>query len=396
MTPAPRRGRVAVVAGPDPGHAFPSIALAVALHDAGHDVVVATGARWGADAHAAGPQFVPLPMLEADPRDDDIGFRLWGRGREMAPALAELLAPYHPQTVVADAITVPGWFAADLLGVPRIELFATTLQVPSRALPPPGSGLLPGHGPLGRMRDAMLRRLAARDQRTGAAQRIAARRALGLDDDRPPALRLVATLPALEPPRPDWPPRAHVVGPLEWEPGGAELPLPTGPGPLVLVADSSASGPRARNLLDLAAAALPAAGVRVVGARFDGPATRTASVSIGPARHTALLDHVDAVVLPGGQGLLAKALRRGLPVVVVPGPGDQRDNAVRVEALGAGVRVDPRRLDASTLAAAVRRVLTQPSYAAAARRVAQSGRGLGPARAVELVESVLSPEPAGR
>ncbi|HVE64150.1 MAG TPA: nucleotide disphospho-sugar-binding domain-containing protein [Mycobacteriales bacterium] len=387
-----RARRLAVVAGPDPGHAFPAIALAVALHEAGHAVTVCSGDRWADAGRRCGPSFVSLPRLGPDPRDDDLGFRLWGRGQQIAPLLVDLLAPWRPEVVVADAITVPGWFAADLIGVPRVELVATALQEPSIGLPPPGSGLLPGRGVLGRGRDAWLRRLARPAQRAGALQCRAARRALGLADDGPPVLRLVATLPALELPRPDWPTRTHLVGPLEWEPDDGLLAMPPGPGPVVLVADSSASGARQGGLLDLAADVLPSAGIRVVGTRFGGAAVERPGVAIGVGRHSALLNQVDAVVLPGGHGLLSKALARGKPVVVIPGPGDQRDNAVRVCALGAGVMIEPRRLSAETLATAVRRVVDEPSYAAAAARVAASARGLGPARAVDLVESVFARE----
>jgi len=384
-----RARRIAVVAGPDPGHAFPAFALAVALHQAGHTVTVCSGDRWADAVRRCGPEFVPLPLLAPDPRDDDLGFRLWGRGQEIAPLVADLIAPTRPDVVVADAITVPGWFAADLLGVPRVELVATTLQLPSRQLPPPGCGLLPGHSPWGRLRDAALRRAAAPAQRRGDRQRVAARRALGLPDDTPPALRLVATLPALELPRSDWPARTHIVGPLVWEPDDGDLTLPDGNGPVVLVADTSASGVLPRGLLDLAAEVLPPAGIRVVGTRFGSAPEHRAGVAIGPGRHTTLLSQVDAVVLPGGHGLLSKSLAAGRPVVVVPGAGDQRDNAVRVAALGAGLMIEPRRLDASTLLAAVRQVLSSSSYAAAAARVAESARGLSPQCAVDHVESVL-------
>ena len=394
MTGAPRR-TIAVVAGPDPGHAFPAFALAVSLHEAGHRVVVSSGDRWGDAVRKCGPEFVALPRLQPDPRDDDLGFRFWGRGREMAPALAELLSTYSPDLVVADAITVPGWFAADLLAVPRVELIATTLQDPSKHLPPPGSGLLPGTTPLTRLRDGWMRHNAAAAQAAGRAQCVEARRSLGLPDDGPPALRLVATLPALELPRLDWPSDTHIVGPLVWEPTEPDLPLPDGDRPLVLVADSSASGERTRGLLDLAIDVLPRSGLRVVGTRLGGDPVRAPGVSVGRGSHSALLPHVDAVVLPGGMGLLGKALAVGKPLVVVPGPGDQRDNAVRVRALGAGVLVEPAELAAGSLLAAVRRVLSSPSYADAAAKVAASADGLGPHRAVELVEQVLATATSG-
>ena len=49
-----------------------------------------------------------------------------------------------------------------------------------------------------------------------------------------PVRRLIATLPALEVPRPDWPEEAVVVGPLHIEPTDAVLDVPPGEGPLIM------------------------------------------------------------------------------------------------------------------------------------------------------------------
>jgi UDP:flavonoid glycosyltransferase YjiC (YdhE family) len=88
--------------------------------------------------------------------------------------------------------------------------------------------------------------------------------------------------------------------------------------------------------------------------------------------------------------MVAKALVRGLPLVVVPGPGDQRENAARVERLGAGVHLPARRLTPRTLRAAVQRVLADPSYAAAARRLAATADGLGPDHAAARVAACVA------
>ena len=50
----------------------------------------------------------------------------------------------------------------------------------------------------------------------------------------------------------------------------------------------------------------------------------------------------DVVVCHGGAGTTMAALTRGLPMVVVPLFADQMHNAARVEAMGAGLTVDPR------------------------------------------------------
>jgi UDP:flavonoid glycosyltransferase YjiC (YdhE family) len=77
----------------------------------------------------------------------------------------------------------------------------------------------------------------------------------------------------------------------------------------------------------------------------------------------------DLVVSHGGSGTTIAALTRGLPQVVIPLFADQPHNAARIAAAGIGVAVDARSA-ADTLAPAVERVLADPSYRAAAHRVA--------------------------
>ena len=65
----------------------------------------------------------------------------------------------------------------------------------------------PGQGLRGRVRDAVMRTLTARSWRAGLRQRAAARESIGLPvEGGEPLRRLIATLPAVEVPRPDWPP----------------------------------------------------------------------------------------------------------------------------------------------------------------------------------------------
>jgi UDP:flavonoid glycosyltransferase YjiC (YdhE family) len=376
--------RVAVVSGPDPGHAFPAVSLACALRRRGVPVLVVSGSQWAGAVRDADVEFEPIrDLAPPSERDADFGWVLWERSVELAPGIAESLREWGATLAVVDTLTVPGWFAADLVGVPRVELVPTSYQGPSRALPPPGSGIAPGRTPYGRARDAFLRRMHDRSLRAGEAACAEARRSLGLPPSGPPVATLVATLPGLEPLRPDWPERTYVTGPMEWDPAAADLEAPPGEGPLVFLADSSATG-RPQTLLAVAAEGLR--GMRVACTRFGGSvADLPAGMVAGPGRQGPLLDAASVVVCAGGHGMVAKALVRGLPLVIVPGPGDQRANAVNVARLGAGVHLPARRLTPETLRAAVRRVLGDPSYAAAARRVAATARGLGPDHAAEQV-----------
>jgi len=76
-----RRLRVAVVAGPDPGHAFPAAALAQRLAAAGHRSRLHTGLRFADRMNADGIETEPLPLLAPPPgdADRDFGQRLHGR-----------------------------------------------------------------------------------------------------------------------------------------------------------------------------------------------------------------------------------------------------------------------------------------------------------------------------
>ncbi|HWL37313.1 MAG TPA: nucleotide disphospho-sugar-binding domain-containing protein [Frankiaceae bacterium] len=366
--------RVAVVAGPDPGHAFPAIALGLALRRRGCAVVFVSGTQW----ESVPLEFIPIGATPAQPEDADFGWVLWERPKQLAPGIAESLREWRADLAVVDTLTVPGWFAADLAGVPRVELVPHGLQVPSKHLPPPGSGLAPGRGPLGWLRDSVMRRQHMRSYEIGMAACRASRESLGLPPEGPPIATLVATLPGLEPPRRDWPERTYVTGPMEWDPAANDLAEPPGEGPLVFLADSSAGG-RPQTLL--ASAAEELRGLRVACTKFGEPVTGLPEGFVaGPGRQAPLLDRAAVVVCAGGHGMVAKALVRGLPLVVVPGPGDQRENALRVARLGAGLVAEP-----GGLRTAVDRVLGDPSYAAAARRLAATAEGLGPDHAAGRV-----------
>ncbi|MFT4201656.1 glycosyltransferase, partial [Gordonia sp. (in: high G+C Gram-positive bacteria)] len=217
---------------------------------------------------------------------------------------------------------------------------------------------------------------------TGERQRRDARASVGLTGPESPSARLIATLPALEVPRPDWPANAHLVGPLLWEPTTVSFDVPDAPAPLVVVAPSTAVTGQG----GLTDAALRALGtdelgrpVRVVLSGLGvpstdecrrGPGGRIADLVSGTGRQDEVLAAASAAVCGAGHGMLAKALVAGVPVVMVPGGGDQQELSARVTRLGAGLVV--REPDPRQIAEAVRRVLDEPGFAAAAARIAAS------------------------
>ena len=379
--------RVALVAGPEAGHVFPAIALCLRLAAAGDDPVLLTGTGWLDTARRAGLDVVELLGLDPDESDDDTdaGAKLHHRAARMAALNLPVLRDLQPDLVVSDVITVCGGMAAELAGIPWIELSPHPLYLPSRGLPPIGSGLAPGTGIRGRLRDSIMREFTARSIRAGGRQRAQARQGIGLPGMDPgPRRRLIATLPALEVPRPDWPAEAVVVGPLHFEPTTDVLALPPGAGPVIVVAPSTASTGTA-GLAELALEHLIPGETLPVGSRLvvsqlvssgsggDDVAVPPWAV-VGLGRQDDLLRLADVVVCGGGHGMLSKTLLAGVPMVVVPGGGDQWELANRVVRQGSARLVRP--LSADALIAGVTEVLSDPGYRQAARRAGESIAGV--------------------
>jgi UDP:flavonoid glycosyltransferase YjiC (YdhE family) len=372
--------RVAVVAGPDPGHSFPAIALCQRFGEAGDEPTLFTGVEWIEAARAAGVATRELDGLAAIDDDVDAGARIHRRAAQMAVLNLPALRRLAPDLVVSDVITACGGMAAELLGIPWVELNPHPLYLPSKGLPPIGSGLAPGTGVAGRLRDATMRALTARSWRAGLRQRAAVRVEIGLPARDPgPLRRLIATLPALEVPRPDWPAEAVVVGPLHFEPTDRVLEIPPGSGPVVVVAPSTALTGTA-GLAEVALGSLiPGetlpSGSRLVVSRLSGTdLTVPPWAVVGLGRQSELLTHADLVVCGGGHGMVCKTLLAVVPLVVVPGGGDQWEMANRVVRQGSARLIRP--LTADALVAAVGDVLSSPSYREAAGKAAASVAGV--------------------
>jgi MGT family glycosyltransferase len=394
--------RVVCATLPGPGHGFPMLAVARALAQRGHRVTLVSGEAHAAEARAAGASFALLPRVEGSPLH---ALRPYDDAARQAEALLPLLERLRPDAVVVDVITVGAALAAEAAGVPYATLVVHPLHTPSRTLPPFGYGRAPGRWPATRLRDAWMRRENRRDLERARRDLNRARRRLGLppterlDGGLSDRLVLVATLPSLEIPRPDWPPQAHVVGPCLWEPPGPGFDpggALGGAGPLVLVAASTAyDGDR---LLDPALEALRRLGLRGVVSPGAAPLPEPLPPGVVAAPgvpHRALLPHVAVALTNGGHGTVVRALAQGVPLVVVPGHGDQQENAHRVARAGAGISV--RFPSAGRVARALARVLDDPRFRRAAERVAREAAAWpGPSRAAALVEEVLGGASGGR
>jgi MGT family glycosyltransferase len=86
------------------------------------------------------------------------------------------------------------------------------------------------------------------------------------------------------------------------------------------------------------------------------------------APHDTVMKDVSLVVTQGGHGTVSRALINGLPQLILPNGRDQDDNASRVEAKGAGLRLPPTASE-TEIAAAVNRLIKEPHFRASAQRV---------------------------
>ena len=387
----------------DPGHAFPMLALGSRLVERGHDVMLETWERWRGDAERAGTRFVAAPEYPVFPTGER-PLQPYEAVVEATPVTRRALAPFAPDVVVHDILTLAPALAAELEGVPTATVVPHPYPALAPGLPPYAIGARPPRTTAGRALWRALERPVELGVHRGRAELNATRAKLGL---RPVSrlhggiserLCIVGTFPQLEYPR-RWPPHVHVVGPLLWEPSFGEVEPPPGDEPLVLVAPSTAQDPEHR-LLRAAVRGLARERVRVIATWNRRPLGEPLAV---PA-NTRLVEWVSysrtmarcaLVICHAGHGTLARALASGAPVVAVPHSGDMAENAARADWAGVGVRVPWRLLSPATLRLAASRALGDPRRRAAAQELAVwAATHDGAARAAELVERLAAGQPS--
>ncbi len=399
----------------DPGHAFPIIALGKALAARGHEVTVQTWERWREPIEAEGLAFSPAPeyhVFPTGPEPLDFYEAVVHATRDTLPLVAEL----EPDVVVADILTLAPALAAEIEGVPQATLIPHVFPEGEPGLPIYSLGARLPRTAAGRAFWRRAGRPLEHGLQLGRAQLNDTRARVGL----PPLehthggtsrqLALIATFPQLEYPRAAWPSYAHVVGPLMWEPPAADVELPPGDEPLVLVAPSTAQDPSHR-MLHAALRGLADASVRVLATwnrrlpprPLPVPANARVVDWVSYAR---TMPECDVVVCHAGHGTLVRALSSGCAVVACPAVGDMNENAARVNWAGAGVRVPQRFISPRPLRLAVERALAEPSIRERARELAAwaSAHDAGSTAAVlverlaarESVETVGPAEPTGR
>ena len=405
--------RILAYTTPGRGHLFPLAPILDELHRRGHQIALRTLASQVPSMQARGFDAAPVSA-----RVEAIAHNDWRAGNPRA-ALARAVSIFTqraehdardldqaigqeaPDAVLVDVNAWGALAAAEAWAGPWAVFCPYPLPLRSRNAPPFGPGLPPAHGPLGRLRDWLLRPIVFGTlERTMIPPVNRIRRELGLapnggvDDifGRAPLL-LYLTAEPFEYPRSDWPGNVVMVGPCAWEP-------PAGPPewladidrPIVLVTTSSEFQDDGR-LVQVALQALADEPVAVVAtvpggdpARFQVPANARVEQFIP---HGPVLDRATCAVTHGGMGATQKALTRGVPVCAVPFGRDQREVARRVEVAGAGSRLPASRLRPDRLRAKVREAMAMSE---GAKRIQQAFAAAGgPPAAADAFEARLLP-----
>ena len=399
---------------PAMGHFFPISVLLTELHNRGHDIALRTlaagveaGLGMGFDTAPVDSRIEAMPLDDggaANPQEALLRVRsLFARRAEFeVPDLTKAIDDVRPDVLIVDPNCWGAYAVAEASGLPWASFWAFLPYLRSQGVPPWGPGLRPWPGPVGRLRDALLRRKStAIDSWVGPLNVI--RAGLGLpsltsadDYARRAPLVLVATAQPFDYPHPDWDDSIQLIGACSYDPAPSTEPewLARIDRPIVLVSTSS-EDQGDFELARVALAALAEEPVHVVATFPAGvppeittPANATVCQFVP---HSLVLERAACAITHGGMGVTQKALARGVPVCVVPYGCDQFEVARRVEVAKCGTWLLPKNLTAPRMRDKVLQAMTMTE---GVRRVAAGYVATGgAAHGADLIEQRLLDSP---
>jgi UDP:flavonoid glycosyltransferase YjiC (YdhE family) len=353
------------------GHIHPTVPLAQAMVDRGHEVLWAlppdgiehvehagiraaatgtAGLTQPAEVRRRYPEVASLTPAEAP---DFMFGKLFGAisASDRLPDLVAVARSWRPHLVVADAAEFAGHIVAAEIGVPSVTKAFGAL-VPERRMVSASEEVAP-----------LWRGRGLEPRPYGGAY---------------DHLYLDIYPPGLQPPTASHVPRRQLLRPETYDgvqDGSGPVPLPSGSAdtPLIYVTMGTVfndSGP-----LEVAVDALARVDARVlvtVGPRADpgvlGPQPRNVLVE-RYVPQTLLLPACDLVISHGGSGTVLAAFGHGLPQVCLPQGADQFLNAASVAAAGAGISLGPSEANAEAIGEGAVRVLGDRTFGDSARRI---------------------------
>ena len=408
------------------GNVPPLLGAVRRLTARGHRVRVLADDSIGADIAACGGAFIPW-RRSPNRADRSVGsefLRDWEAsepGADLIRVLDRLVigqaGPYaidtaeelrrQPADVLVSCDLLFGPMIAAEATATRLAVLSTNISVfmPIEGVPPVGPGLLPAVTEADRQQAAAVRGWFVDVMAAQLPVLNMARAGLGLRplasafDQTAQAHRvLLATSRAFDFPAERLPSAVRYVGPLLDQPQWAgEWHSPWAADdarPLVLVALSSTfqnQGMTLQTVLD-AAATLPVRVLVTLGPGLAGLALSVPgnAMAVHAAPHDVVIPEASVVVTHCGHGTAMRALAHGRPMLCLPMGRDQNDNAARVTARGAGLRL-PASADAAAIHTALESLLHNPDFAAAASRLGKAIAAAEPATAlVDELEALVA------
>jgi UDP:flavonoid glycosyltransferase YjiC (YdhE family) len=365
------------------GHLHPLIPLARAFGRAGHRVAVATAEKMAPVVAAAGLAWLPAG---ADPEelyhvfpdaDQDYGYDvIQAKVTDLLDIAVEL---FPPDVIIREPTDLAPGIAGEVIGAVNV-IYGIGKFIP------------------------------ARDWHTLAQQSLdEVRSYYGLDAD-PDLGRLyrdlyISPTPAvLDPVSPLPVPALQNVRYIPWEGGTADPSFARSGGsqdrPTVLVTLGTVynthSGLFARILEALGTE--PVSVICTLGEGADEAVTDSAPPNVRFAKYlplSSVLPQCSAALCHAGFNTAMTCLHAGVPMVCIPLGSDQRHNATRCAKAGAGLLLDDDDATPEVIRDSVRRVLSEPSFAAKAASIAdRMARRPHLGAAVRRVEELAAARPA--
>jgi len=402
---------ILITCTPATGHVYPLLTVARHLVAQGHDVRMLTGTSFGDAVTAAGVEFIPMPP-EAD-IDLDRSNEIFPQRAAMKPipqvrfSIIEcFLKPAAGQIQAIDAaiaerpvdlvMTEMMCFGTAALArrprdqrPPIVTLGIFPLAAVDPDVAPYGLGVRPMRGPVGRLRNRVLRLVAGRlfAPVVKEAEQVFAGAGVvlppGFDMFDMPShtdALLQFSVPGFEYPRRTLSPSVRFIGPMTRS-APKDAPLPPwwadldGERPVVHVSQGTVANTDYRELIRPTLDALAGEDVLVIVSTGHRPVE---SLGVLPANARAaeylpydlLFPKLAAFVTNGGYGGLQFALQHGVPIVAAGTSEDKLETTARVEWSGAGIGLATNHPSEAVLRRAVRRVLDNDAYRESAERLA--------------------------
>jgi len=399
------------------GDVHPMISLGTALRKRGHRATIITNEIFCDSVRSAGLDFIAMGTAR-EARETMADPRLWQPNRGYQCVAERVIVPNIPRlyqiiegqagpgtVLVASGVCFGARVAQEKLGTPLATVHLQPTII--RSLVDSGKyGPIP-MGPtmppaIKQSMFWLLDTLAIDRFIVPALNRFRAQLALGpvhrvLDGyAHSPQLVLCLFPDWFAPRQPDWPPNTHQTGFVLYDggdvyklPPAAEEFLSAGSPPVVFTPGSAAATLHEffRESVETCRIA-QLRGLLLTMHPGQLPKSLPSDVrSFSYLPFSRILPRCAAITYHGGIGTMAQAIKAGVPHLVVPHSHDQPDNGFRIERLGLGSCVPPRRYRASEMAATLRQLVDSSEIRERCREYSRridSEAALG--RACDLIE----------